>query len=55
MKTLIVLLLSCSGGVAVGTAAVAGISAAVDPDTAAVQQFQQSDETIDVLVYGERG
>ena len=55
MKTLLILLLSCSGGVAVGTAAVAGISAAVDPDSAAVQQFQQSDESIDVLVYGERG
>jgi hypothetical protein len=54
MKTLLVLLLSCSGGAAVGTVAVAGVSAAIDPDTAAVQQFQQSGEPIDVLVYGDR-
>ena len=55
MKTLIAVLLSLSGGAAVGTAAVAGISAAVNPDSAAVQHMQQTDQPIDVLVYGERG
>jgi hypothetical protein len=55
VKTLLVLFLTFSGGAAVGTVAVAGLTAAVDPDTAAVEEFQQADEPIDVLVYGERG
>jgi hypothetical protein len=55
VKTLLFLLLTCSGGAAVGTVAVAGVSAALDPDSAAVEEFQQTDEPIEVLVYGERG
>jgi len=55
VKTLLVLFLTFSGGAAAGAVAVAGLTAVVDPDDAAVEEFQEADEAIDVFVYGERG
>lgn len=50
MKTLIAVLISLSGGAALGVAAVAGVQATMDPDSG----IQTSNQTIDVLDYGTR-
>lgn len=50
MKTLIAVLISLGGGAALGTAAVAGVQATLDPDNG----IQTSNETINVLDYGDR-
>ena len=51
MKTLIAVLISLSGGTALGVAAVAGVQTSMDPDSG----IQTTNETIDVLDYGTRG
>jgi uncharacterized protein DUF2613 len=53
VKTLLAVLLSLGAGAAVGAAAVAGVTAVVNPDTAAVEQSDQ--QPVDVLDYGTRG
>ena len=50
MKTLIAVLIAMGGGAGVAVAAVAGVSAAVDPDNSLEQAGQQ----VDVLDYGTR-
>ena len=52
MKTLLALLLTLGGGAGVGVAAVAGVEAAMDPDSS-IQQT--SDQQVDVLQYGQNG
>jgi hypothetical protein len=50
MKTLIAVLISLSGGTALGVAAVAGVQASLDPDGT----VEQGNQTINVLDYGDR-
>lgn len=53
MKTLIALLLSVGGGSGLAVAAVAGVQAAVNPDSS-IEQSSDSTEQINVLDYGTR-
>jgi hypothetical protein len=50
MKTLIAVLISLSGGTALGVAAVVGVQASLNPD----RTVEQGNQTINVLDYGDR-
>ena len=52
MKTLVAVLIALGGGATLGVAAVLGVQSAVNPDSGAVEQADQS--PINVLVYGDR-
>ena len=52
MKTLVAVLIALGGGTTLGVAAVLGVQASVNPDTAAVQHADQGQ--VNVLVYGNR-
>jgi hypothetical protein len=54
VKTIIAVLLSLSGGAAVGAAAVSTVSAVVDTDSGTVEQSEN--QVLDeIMVYGARG